>query len=530
MRAAAFAASALPLVNSTWLSRHTPRRSRTSPRSPDHVCCLIPPQVPTARTSQISAVEQRFRVLGADAAADLAYVSLSTGTATVELASPTWSMLMDTLASHDINGSVLSGIAERLGVPELLRLDPAHVVSVLHYLSTYVQLADAERNRVIIRRPDILKSPEPLRNAVEALETSGMRLKDIKTVVQRWPGLLLLDARKIIRVTAFLQTPAVGFSLPNLRSLLRRAPWVLVYDIESEMTPAISYLKGVLDLPNKAPVDQFIRARPLLLGTSPDAMQKVTNFMSDVVGLTPTMLSAALRSFPPLLTCSIDATLAPAASFLSKDLSLEPDELKKLVRAFPTILTLDVEGDMRQVVNYFRRKGIINVGRIVKRLPPILGYDLDTNIIPKMEYIEQELGLSSYDILTFPGYFSYSFEKCIKPRTKFLQAKGRSVTESGLNMALGLKDEDFCERIAKVPVSQYYAFKAAFLLRRKNEKAAVEPTNDLVKESRNSNGDEEIGDEETTQNASRRLSNSNGKRRKRRFRTTLSRMPWKELK
>lgn len=494
------------------------------------MCCLVPPQVPSARSTQISTVEKRFRALGADAAADLAYVSLSTGSATLDSRSQTWSRVLDVFAARAINGEVLSRIAQRLGVPDLLRLDPADVGALLEYLSSYLNMSDLECNRVIAQRPDIFKAPQRVREAVEALEAADLELRDIQRVVQRWPGLLLLDARRIDRSAAFLRSQRVGLSTVHLRSLLRRAPWILVYDIDADMVPAMVCLREVLGVVDSVPVDHYISASPLLLGTPPAAMREVVNFLTDSIGLDSTMLSAVLRSFPPLLTCCVDANLAPAANFLTNDLSLERTELAKVVRAFPAVLTLDVECDMREKVNYFRCRGVINVGRIVKRLPPILGYDLDSNIVPKMEYVEQELGLSSYDILRFPGYFSYSLEKCIEPRTKFLQAKGRSVTQSGLNMALALSDEEFCARIAQAPASHYYAFREAYQQKKSRDQRLARLAAEQVKDSRGENANEEAENQPRVPIASRVGASASARRRKRRFRVTLSRMPWNELK
>lgn len=475
-------------------------------------------------------MENRFRALGADTAADLAYVSLSTGNATLDYQAHTWSRVLDVFAARAVNGTVLSRIAQRLGVADLLKLDPADVGAVLEYLSSYVNLSDVECNRVIVQRPDIFKDPQQMREVVEALEGADMELRDIQRVVQRWPGLLLLDAGRIDRAAAFLRSRHVGFSTPHLRSLLRRAPWILVYDIDADMVPALACLREVLGVVDSAPVDQYVRASPLLLGTSPAVMREVVTFLTDSVGLDLAMLNAALRSFPPLLTCSIVVNLAPAANFLTNDLSLERAELAKVVRAFPAVLTLDVECDMREKVNYLRSRGVINVGRIVKRLPPILGYDLETNIIPKMEYVEQELGLSAYDILRFPGYFSYSLEKCIEPRTKFLQAKGLSVTQSGLNMALALTDEDFCERIAKVPASQYFAFRKAYKQKKSKDQRLARLADRQAKTSPGGNVIKEAENQSRGPSASWVGASPSARRRKRRFRVTLSRMPWNELK
>lgn len=39
---------------------------------------------------------------------------------------------------------------------------------------------------------------------------------------------------------------------------------------------------------------------------------------------------------------------------------------------------------MSGVVCYLKRLGVQNVGRFVSRLPPVLGYDVETNLTPKV--------------------------------------------------------------------------------------------------------------------------------------------------
>ena len=38
----------------------------------------------------------------------------------------------------------------------------------------------------------------------------------------------------------------------------------------------------------------------------------------------------------------------------------------------------------------------------------------------QMDYLVEEMGLSVYDVLTFPAYFSYPLDTVIEPRTEFL--------------------------------------------------------------------------------------------------------------
>jgi mTERF len=60
------------------------------------------------------------------------------------------------------------------------------------------------------------------------------------------------------------------------------------------------------------------------------------------------------------------------------------------------------------------------------------------------------MGLSVYDVLTFPAYFSYPLEALIEPRTEFLKLRRRPIAVVGLNTALTSGDADFAKKVAKV--------------------------------------------------------------------------------
>lgn len=40
-----------------------------------------------------------------------------------------------------------------------------------------------------------------------------------------------------------------------------------------------------------------------------------------------------------------------------------------------------------------------------------------------MDYLVENMGLSVYDVLTFPAYFSYPLDTVIEPRTEFLSIR-----------------------------------------------------------------------------------------------------------
>ncbi|CAN0369227.1 unnamed protein product, partial [Hapterophycus canaliculatus] len=80
-----------------------------------------------------------------------------------------------------------------------------------------------------------------------------------------------------------------------------------------------------------------------------------------------------------------------------------------------------------------------------------------------MDYLVSTMGLSVYDVLTFPAYFSYPLETVIEPRTEFLSIRGRPITLVGLNIALQQGDADFARKVAKVQPRVYREFKEAYV-------------------------------------------------------------------
>ena len=69
------------------------------------------------------------------------------------------------------------------------------------------------------------------------------------------------------------------------------------------------------------------------------------------------------------------------------------------------------------------------------------------------------MGLSIYDVMSFPAYFSYPLESVIEPRTEFLKLRRRPVAVVGLNLVLMYGDNDFARTTAKVRlICQYSLF------------------------------------------------------------------------
>lgn len=66
------------------------------------------------------------------------------------------------------------------------------------------------------------------------------------------------------------------------------------------------------------------------------------------------------------------------------------------------------------------------------------------------DYLVARMGLSVYDLVSFPAYFSYPLEVVTEPRAEFLKLRRRPIAVIGLRAALKWGDDDFARKVAKV--------------------------------------------------------------------------------
>lgn len=486
--------------------------------------------VTNVEMSQQNDVEAHLRALCADgAAADARAVFASSQSA---LALPlTWPGVLHALAAAAIVATPLSRLVSRLGLVPLLSLQPCHVVAVVHQLSADLLLTYAQRVRLLSHFPVLLVcGAAHIARSATALRALGLDVRDVRRIALRWPRALYLDGARINRVARFLMRPPAALPAGRLVSMLRRAPWVLALDVDSNLAPVLSWLA---EYAPPAPLYPILLANPPLLATKRASLFAARDFLLRNVLLSHKDVVAIFHTFPPILTCSVEAILSPALDALRHVVGIADHDVPKIVRAFPAVLTLDPERTIRPVVNYLHQTGIRNVARVVKRIPPILGYDVETNIRPKMNYLLNELKLTHVQILLFPAVFAYSLEERIKPRTRFLFLMRTPVSDVGLNYAVSLPDEEFCSRVVKVPLRSYrlfyqYLTNAKASRSRGRSRTAGSSNKRKHRKQRNSQDasyDFQMPlDDDTTEIPEDRIWG------KKRFRSTLIRIPWSDLR
>lgn len=467
-------------------------------------------------------LESHLLALCADDAASAAKLQLQSSTP-VSLpphSAQTWHLVLHALAAAAIVGFPLSRLIQRLGFDAFFALSPDNTRAILYHLRHNLNMTLAQRRRIVTNNPHVLTfDATAMLDTIQSLRETGLESIHIRAIVLRWPGALQLSPLHIRRVANYFTRPPVSLSPSMIVPLLRRAPWLLVYDVDKNLAPIVDWLSD--NIPPSS-LDKTVASNPRVFSAKRDELSKVRDFLHTVVGLSSRKTAIVIASYPPLLTLPVDSVLAPAVHTLLNEVPLAPNELVNCVRAFPAILSLDPETTVQPVVNFFRRRGVVNVARIVIRLPPVLGYDVDTNLAPKMDYLLCDLGLDIFHVLKFPAIFSHPLENCIKPRTRFVIFQGKSISKVGLSQIVSLSDTEFSERLIGVPVSVYYAFCKTIV---KGENGHT-PTKESIL-----NG-QVVGRKSRRKVNSKGNFKSDGERRvwgRKKYRASLTKIPWTDL-
>lgn len=103
-----------------------------------------------------------------------------------------------------------------------------------------------------------------------------------------------------------------------------------------------------------------------------------------------------------------------------------------------------------------------------RRLPPVLGYSVFDDLMPKWQYLTKVRNYSSFEISRFPAYFSYPLDRVIRNRFDYLlEMKQLPVQLLPIDEVLRYGDRDFAVLVAKDNDDKAYA---AFVEQRKSPK------------------------------------------------------------
>ena len=87
--------------------------------------------------------------------------------------------------------------------------------------------------------------------------------------------------------------------------------------------------------------------------------------------------------------------------------------------------------------------------RVISRLPPVLGYSVQGDLIPKWEHLRKNCQYASFELIRFPAYFSYPMDRVIVSRYDYLRdVKNMPVQLVPVDDILRYGDKEFATEIA----------------------------------------------------------------------------------
>lgn len=308
---------------------------------------------------------------------------------------------------------------DKVALPRLLSRSPAAIFRLTVFLSGRTVRMRPENVGALIRKPacaDLLDAVAPV-EPLNRMETSEI-MADLDPIS--------LLANNEDRAQA--------------QALSRRQR---VDDAYRTMTDTAATLCRNVGVQNLA---SMIAASPGVLLLDMSQFTSVVDFLTDV-GVDEDDVPIIMQSFPALIEADL-AKLEETVAYL-KALGVQENSLGGIFRAFPSLLLLDVQEDMTPVVSFLKGIGVVNIGRFITRLPPVLGYSVEKELKPKWEYLSQVCKFDYFEVVRFPAYFSYPLERVIKTRYEYLRdIKKAPISLVSVDDVLRFGDVDFATSVA----------------------------------------------------------------------------------
>jgi len=215
-----------------------------------------------------------------------------------------------------------------------------------------------------------------------------------------------------------------------------------------------------------------------LMATNPEIlttdMEKSTiplfDFLCDDIGIDVDEVPRLIGSFPKILRADLKQ-MKSVVRYLTS-LNVASESLPSIFQSFPSILMLDVNKNMVPVVDFLRSIGVTNIGRFITRLPPVLGYSVENELIPKWQFLSTVCRYARFEVVRFPAYFSYPLDRVIMNRYKYLRdVKNipiRMIRTLNVDQVVRFGDEDFTRNVARDKNSKAYR---EYIMRRHNQVA-----------------------------------------------------------
>ncbi|KAI8104898.1 hypothetical protein M9435_000075 [Picochlorum sp. BPE23] len=343
-------------------------------------------------------------------------------------------------------------------VPE--GLEYSNVRSILEILGG---IEGVQLGRLVRNSPFVLGSSRPVidtfdENRERVLAMLGIEEKHLGKILSSNAYVLSRPADSSVKPTVDL-LQSMGFSLEQVRSIVLRFPRILVLSIHKIET---------------------LKANIRQLGIEEEEFAKILWKFPPIVGLSASKLEQArqwlvkygldsvedwrsvLVRFPQIASHNLEEKIEPIVHYMLNDLGLRRDVVKLTLRSAPDVFGRNL-ATIQLHVKALQNLGMtsIDISRYLTSYPG--GLRINVAAEPyhsKLDFLEKQLGQKPSTVLpVHPRFLSYSMDR-IASRAAYLQSKERST--NGVTGWCAAKDAIFATKFARSSLEDWLAFKLAW--------------------------------------------------------------------
>lgn len=365
--------------------------------------------------------------------------------------------------------------------PQLLILDlDTEIVPKLAFLQSY-GVTEAGVRTIVSHFPSILNHniQNNLLPKINFLQSIGV--KNIGLVLSRSPGYLGLSIEKNV-IPKIKQLESIGFSPDVIGSVIERSPTILSLRFDN-MKQKLGVFERLGFTADEAA--QIACRAPILLGLKIEGnLLPKLEFLQELI-VDKSKISKILMNCPTFFQYNLDKHLRPLIAFLER-VGLKGERLRTLIVAKPVVLTLSMEGSLVQTMQFLEGIGLElgtpamarafssclsnRVASMQSRLNWLVEYGFtheealtmarkqpsiltigQENITAKMEFLTNQAGLKTGDIVKSVALLTYSLELRMKPRYRVIcwLKDTERLKKLSVSSAMVLSDDRFFERFIK---------------------------------------------------------------------------------
>ena len=260
-------------------------------------------------------------------------------------------------------------------------------------------------------------------------------------IMEKYPWIMYLKVDTNLRPTVEV-LKSFGFRDKDVRSMLEKVPPILGINHEWTLPEKLISIQKMFNL-NRAGLVKLVVHQPFLLTCSIDRNIKVSEFLSETVGLSPESIRNCLLCCPEVAMSGI-TKMAACWSVLTDIYGLSDKQARALVMYYPIVLTHRTLKTIQDKVSFFSEELNMSppfreVQKVIMRYPQLLCIDPNVFMRPNSALLRKYLELDREGIAKlisfFPsalGYNPKTLERSIRRSLFMLTGLDEYTAEQGI--------------------------------------------------------------------------------------------------